>query len=38
MEWKKYKELRKMHITGKFPANHKCDKSVICKNHQYIKN
>lgn len=36
---KKYKELRKMHITGKFPANHKCDKKCDMKKiHQYIKN
>tara|TARA_B100000965_G_scaffold405987_2_gene442302 strand:- start:1544 stop:2629 length:1086 start_codon:yes stop_codon:yes gene_type:complete len=27
----KYKELRKMHITGNFPPNHKCDKKCDMK-------
>ena len=34
----KYKELRKMHITGKFPKNHKCNtKCDMKKLYQYIK-
>ena len=35
---KKYEELRNMHITGKFPENHKCNtKCDMKKLYQYIK-
>ncbi len=34
---KKYKELRKMHVTGKFPKGHKCkDKCDMKKLYQYL--
>ncbi len=35
---KKYQELRKMHISGKFPANHKCSKQCDqIKLHEHLK-
>jgi len=35
---KKYKELREMHVTGKFPKNHKCNNHCDMKKlYQYLK-
>ena len=37
MEWKKISELRKMHITGKFPKGHKCsEKCDQVKLYEYL--
>ena len=34
----KYEELRKMHVTGNFPKDHKCNKSCDMKKlYQYLK-
>ena len=34
----KYEELRKMHVTGNFPKDHKCSKSCDMKKlYQYLK-